>query len=66
MAVIYKYNIVNLNGLIESKYCLCDKFINQNQNKILGGKSWQKIFSYLLIGYENLINADKIKIVEYR
>lgn len=57
----FKYDIVTLIELVESKPCLWDKTNENNKNKILRENSWQEIFQYLEDGYEQLSAAEKKK-----
>lgn len=59
MAGIFKYDIVTLIELIETKPCLWDKTNENSKNKILREQSWQEIFQYLENGYEQLSQREK-------
>lgn len=61
----FKYDVVTLIELVESKPCLWDKTSENNKNKILRDKSWQEIFQYLEDGYEQLSQAEKKKTGKY-
>lgn len=61
----FKYDIVTLIELVESKPCIWDKTNENNKNKILREKSWQEIILYLEDGYEQLSQAEKKKTSEY-
>ncbi|KRT84576.1 Myb/SANT-like transcription factor, partial [Oryctes borbonicus] len=60
----FKYDIVRLIQLVESKLCLWDKTNENNKNKILRDRSWQEIFHDLEDGYEDLSQAEKKKTAE--
>ena len=55
----FKYDVISLIELVESKPCLWDKFNENNKNKILREKSWQEIFSFLDDEYDQLTLAEK-------
>lgn len=57
----FKYDIVTLIELVESKPCIWDKTNENNKNKILRDKSWQEIIQFLEDGYEQLSQAEKKK-----
>lgn len=57
----FKYDIVTLIELVESKPCIWDKTNDYNRNKILREKSWQEIFIFLEDGYEQMSQAEKKK-----
>lgn len=59
----FKYDVVTLIELVESKPCLWDKTDENNKNKILRG--WQEIFQYLDDGYEQQTREEKKKTGEY-
>ena len=58
---LFKYDIVTLIELIETKPCLWDKTDEANKNKILRQKSWQEIYEYLEDGYDTLTLEEKKK-----
>lgn len=57
----FKYDLVTLIELVESKPCLWDKTNENNKNKVLRDKSWQEIFRYLDDGYEQQNQQEKKK-----
>lgn len=57
----FKYDIVTLIELVESKPCIWDKTNENNKNKILRDKSWQEIIQFLENGYDQLSQAEKKK-----
>ncbi|XP_067636155.1 uncharacterized protein hng2 [Eurosta solidaginis] len=57
----FKYDIVTLIELIESKPCIWDKTNEYNKNKNQREKNWQEVFSFLEDGYEQLSLAEKKK-----
>ncbi|XP_050294293.1 uncharacterized protein LOC126734611 [Anthonomus grandis grandis] len=57
----FKYDIVTLIELVESKPCLWDKHNENNKNKILRDKSWQEVFQCLEDGYDQHSQVEKKK-----
>lgn len=57
----FKYDIVTLIEVVESKPCLWDKTNENNKNKILRENSWKEVFQFLEDGYEQLSAAEKKK-----
>ena len=55
----FKYDVISLIELVESKPCLWNKFNENNRNKILREKSRQEIFSFLDDEYDQLSSAEK-------
>ena len=61
----FKYDIVTLIELVESKPCIWDKSNEFHKNKIMRNKCWREIFVFLENGYEELSPANKKKIGEH-
>jgi cytochrome c1 len=57
----FKYDVVTLIELVESKPALWDKTNDNNKNKILRDKNWQEIINYLDDGYEQQTQAERKK-----
>lgn len=56
----FKYDIITLIELVESKPCLWDKTHEEYKNKILRDNNWREIYEYLEEGYE-VLNQDEKK-----
>lgn len=56
----FKYDIITLIEVVESKPCLWDKTHPEYKNKILRDNNWREVFEYLEEGYE-VLNQDEKK-----
>lgn len=62
---LFKYDIVTLIELVETKPCLWDKSHEGNKIKILRQRCWKEIFEYLEDGYDTLNTEEKKKVGKY-
>ncbi|KAF9413711.1 hypothetical protein HW555_008157 [Spodoptera exigua] len=60
----FKYDIITLIEVVESKPCLRDKTHPEYKNKILRDNNWREVFEYLDEGYKVLNQHEKKKTAE--